>query len=179
MNEMNFSSWIYSGLTGLLAIVFGLVALLFPSITLVALAIYFGISLLIGGLLLSIGAFRLRKRAFPWGLVLFEGLLGLLCGLFILLRPEISVSVLVIIVGIWALFLGGFFLLTYWRRKDLGFSNNYFLVAGIFSVLFGLLILAKPLESSRLMVVLIGIYSIIYGITSMLIHRRRNIRGTT
>lgn len=174
MRDESFTSWMYSGLNGLLAIVFGIIALLFPSIALLALAIYFAISLLIGGLILSIGALRLRKKTYPWGLVLFEGLLGVLFGIIILLRPELSIAVLVTIVGIWAIFIGGFFLLALWWTKDSPYYKKYFMVTGIFSLLFGLLILFKPVESSRLMIVIIGIYAIIYGITSMFVHRGRS-----
>lgn len=175
MRYVNFLNWVYSGFNGLLAIGFGLIALLFPSIALVALVIYFAFSLLIGGVLLSIGALRLRKGTDSWGLTLFEGLIGILFGIVILLRPEMSVAVLVSIVGIWAVFTGGFLLLASWRRKDSSVFKKYFLGAGIFSLLFGLLILVNPVESSRLMIVIIGIYAIIYGITSMLVHRRRQI----
>jgi uncharacterized membrane protein HdeD (DUF308 family) len=78
----------------------------------------------------------------------------------------------VAIVGIWAILLGFFFLYMYVRRKLPHFEKNFMLVVGILSLVFGLLIALNPFESSRFIVVLIGLYAIAYGLFSMINSRK-------
>ena len=63
-----------SSLNGILAILFGVVAIAVPSITVVALVYYFAISILIGGLILSINSIRTKNTNLNWQFLLFEGI---------------------------------------------------------------------------------------------------------
>jgi len=163
----------FTGLNGFLAIVFGLVALLFPTITLIALAIYFAISILIGGLVLTIGSFRIRDENSGWHLVLLEGIIGMLLGIVILLRPEVSAAVFVIIIGVWAMLLGLIFLIAWFRKKTAKSEKGFLLITGILSLVFGLLIALDPFEGSRVITVLIGVYAISYGLFSMITNHKK------
>lgn len=172
METSRFKNWLFPGMNGALAIVFGLIAIVFPSITLVVLAIYFAISIMIGGILLTIGSLRMRESASGWSAQLFEGIVGILLGIVILVNPEVSVAVFVAIVGIWAILLGFFFMYIYIRRKLPHFEKSFLLVVGIISIVFGLLIALNPFKSSRFIIVLIGLYAIAYGLFSMINSRR-------
>jgi uncharacterized membrane protein HdeD (DUF308 family) len=77
-----------------------LVALLFPGIMLVAPGIYFAISILIGCILLTIGALRVKKTNDHWYLLLLEGIIGILISIIILARPELVATVFVTITGL-------------------------------------------------------------------------------
>jgi len=169
---MKLNSWIYTGLNGFLAIAFGLIAVLVPGVTLVALAIYFAITMIIGGIALSVGAIRRKGDFTHWGTVLFEGIIGLLLGLVILIRPAQSAAIFVLVFGIWALIFGVGLMILYLRRPRTARDRNLLLTTGIFSLLLGVLIVINPFESSRAITVLIGIYAILYGISSLIRHRR-------
>jgi len=172
MENSKLTNWLFPGMNGALAIVFGLIAIIFPSITLVVLAIYFAISILIGGLLLCIGALQMRNQVAGWPSQMFEGIVGILLGIVILSKPELSVTVFVAIVGIWAILMGFFFLYMYIRRKLPHFEKGFLLVVGVLSLVFGLLIALNPFQSSRFIVVLIGLYAIAYGLFSIINGRR-------
>ncbi|MBN1158814.1 MAG: DUF308 domain-containing protein [Bacteroidales bacterium] len=176
MKQFKLNTWIFPGLHGFLAVLFGLIALLFPSITLIGLAIYFAIMIILGGLLLILSSVRMRsfKGGRYWQLL--EGITGVLLGTVILIRPELSVAVFVAITGIWAMLLGLFFLVIYFRKQLQEFEQYFFLIAGFISFIFGLLIALNPFKSSRIMMVLIGIYAIAYGIFSIV--RTRMITGS-
>jgi uncharacterized membrane protein HdeD (DUF308 family) len=154
-------------LNGVLAIIFGLVALFFPGITLAALGVYFAISILAGGVMQIISSFKLRSSNRHWYLLLVEGLIGILIAVIILSRPKLLATVFVTIIGLWALFLGLIFLFTYFKRQLPVFYNSFFLIVSILSLIMGLTIVVNPFESTRVVTVMIGIYTLAYGIFSM------------
>ncbi|MFO7658341.1 MAG: DUF308 domain-containing protein [Bacteroidales bacterium] len=173
MKKLHLKNWMFTGLNGFLAIVFGLVALLFPTITLIALAIYFAISILIGGLVLTVGSVRIRNENPGWHLILIEGIIGMLIGIIILLRPEVSAAVFVTIIGIWAILLGLIFVTAWYRREMPKSEKGFLLITGILSLIFGLLITINPFEGSRVITVLIGVYAITYGLFSIITNNNK------
>jgi uncharacterized membrane protein HdeD (DUF308 family) len=175
MKKLQLQNWLFTSLNGFLAIIFGLVALLFPTITLIALAIYFAFSILAGGLVLTIGSIRIRNENSGWSLILLEGILGMLLGFIILLRPEISAAVFVAIIGFWAILLGLIFLIAWFRRKILKSEKGFLLITGILSLIFGILIALNPFEGSRVVTVLIGVYAITYGLFSIITNNKKSL----
>lgn len=173
MENLRLKSWIFTGLNGLLAIAFGLVAILYPAITLIALTIYFSVSILIGGLALTIGSLQIRNKNSSWYLILLEGIIGMLLGIFILMRPEVSATIFVGIIGIWAILMGFIFLVTWYRRNMLTSGKGFLLITGILSLVFGILITLNPFEGSRIITVLIGAYAITYGLFSIMTNNKK------
>ena len=167
MFTKDYRRWNLAYLNGILAIIFGMVALLFPSITIIGLAIYFAIAILLGGISLMVSSFRSRFGNANWTLMLLEGLVGTLIGLFIIIRPESAAAILVTLIGIWSIFIGLVFIWIYTRGHLPEIANTFHLIAGILALIVGLLILVNPFGSTRIIVVLIGIYAIIYGISSI------------
>jgi uncharacterized membrane protein HdeD (DUF308 family) len=174
MEKLQLKNWIFMGLNGFLAIIFGLVSLLFPTITLIALAIYFAISILIGGIVLTIGSLIIRNDNSHWHLVLIEGVIGILLGIIILLRPELSAAVFVTIIGIWAIIIGLIFWLTWYTIKLPNSGKSFLLITGIISFAFGILIVINPFEGSRFITILIGIYAISYGLFSIITNNKKS-----
>jgi len=163
MKKLLQKRWLLRSLKGLLAIIFGLIALFFPRITLVTLAFYFGIFAILAGLFMTIGAFRIRQHTRNWYLWLIEGIFDILIGLFIVTRPEISVSVFLIIIGLWAIIMGLVLIVSYYRVHKIVFQKRNVLFAGIIALLFGILILWHPFGSGVVITALIGIFAIAYG----------------
>lgn len=158
----------FVSVNGVLAIIFGLVALFFPGMTLAALGIYFAISIIIGGIMLIIGAFKRPVSQKRRNLFLIEATIGILLGIIILLRPELVATVFVTIMGIWALIIGVIFLITFLRSNLPAYSNTFVLIVSIASLIIGLIIILNPFESTRIITVLIGIYALIYGLFSVI-----------
>jgi len=167
MNRMSIKNWNLILLNGILAIIFGLVALLFPGITIIGLAVYFAITILIGGLSLIVSIIQRKDSPSKWYYSLLEGVIGILIAILILARPESAAAFFVAIMGLWALFVGLVFLFTYFKKGLPEFVSAFHLVAGILSVIIGFLIILNPFESTRVIIVLIGIYAIAYGTFSL------------
>jgi len=158
----------FVSINGILAIIFGLVALFYPGITLAALGIYFAITLIIGGSSLIFGAIKNRNMSRHWKMYLLEGIIGILIGLIILIRPEVVATVFVTVMGIWALIIGFIFLFTFFRSQLPAYSNTFVLIVSIISLLTGFIIILNPFESTRIITVLIGIYALVYGLFSVI-----------
>ena len=172
MLPASFRNWRLSYGNGILAILFGSIAILFPGITLIGLAVYFAITLLIGGILLTISSIRSRRVLANWTLMLLEGAIGILIGIIILARPESAAAFFIIIMGIWAMVIGLIFIISYFKLSLPAIIKPFHMIIGILSVLIGLIIMLNPFESTRVIVVLIGIYAIGYGIFSIINARK-------
>jgi len=172
MLPASFRNWRLSYGNGILAILFGSIAILFPGITLIGLAVYFAITLLIGGILLTISSIRSRRVLMNWSSMLLEGAIGILIGIIILARPESAAAFFIIIMGIWAMVIGLIFIISYFKLSLPAIIKPFHMIIGILSVLIGLIIMLNPFESTRVIVVLIGIYAIGYGIFSIINARK-------
>lgn len=155
-------------LNGILLIIFGLVALFFPGITLKALGIYFALTLLAGGIVMTIGAIRAKKYNPHWYMMLTEGIIGIVISLIIFAAPVLLATAFVVIMGIWAIVLGLIFLFMYLKRSLPTFSNTFLLIISLLSLFLGVFIILDPFESTRIITVLIGIYAVLYGVFSLI-----------
>ena len=155
-------------INGFLAILFGLIAIFFPGITLKVLGIYFAFTVLVGGISLLAGAFRVKKNNSKWYLLLAEGIIGLILGVLILSQPKLVATIFITFIGIWAIVIGLIFIFSYNRTVNIGFANKIMLLAGILSLIMGGIIIFNPFESTRFITILVGIYVLIYGISSII-----------
>lgn len=114
----------------------------------------------------SATAYELGYEAMPapWWLVLLEGIIALIIGLFLIFAPGITTVTLITVLGIFWLF-GGIFALVglIMDRSNWGWK----LLSGVLGILAGLAILAYPIYSTVFLlsffVIMIAIWAIIYG----------------
>ncbi|MFA5648890.1 MAG: DUF308 domain-containing protein [Bacteroidales bacterium] len=167
MKLNRFGKWSLSSLNGMLMVIFGLVSILMPELAIAVLAIYFAITIMLGGLILSIFTLKHKASLPNWKARLTEGLLSVVLGLVILIKPQSAAAFLVYVMGLWAFFIGVVFIVSYFRRKTPDLVGAFNLIAGVVSVVLGLIIVFNPFESSRFLVILIGIYALAFGIFTM------------
>lgn len=157
-----------SFVNGILAIIFGSMALFLPNITIAVLSIYFAIALILGGIALIVGSRERKDAVANWHVFQIEGVIGILVGIMILVKPVPAASFFTVIIGLWALFMGVILMFTYIRKRMQKVPNLTHLIGGVLSLVFGFLILLNPFESLRVITVLIGLYAIAYGIISII-----------
>ncbi|MDH3691770.1 MAG: DUF308 domain-containing protein [Gammaproteobacteria bacterium] len=87
---------------GLLAVALGLAALFWPIATLALLVRLIGLYVLFDGILSLLATFRAKE----FGAYLVSGLISVAIGLILLFWPDVTGRLLMIIVGLWALFHG-------------------------------------------------------------------------
>ena len=148
---------------GILAILFGVLALvLSPGITLTFLVYLFGAYAFIGGIAAVATALRYTKEE-GWALLLVEGILGILAGIVAFVWPGITAFAFLFLIAAWAIVTGimqivGAFVL------PLGAGRAWLLgLAGVASIIFGVLLVYRPVAGLVALVWLIGIYAIVFG----------------
>ena len=170
--------WWAVALRGAAAVIFGLIALIWPKITLLALVVVFGVYVLVDGISALASAFGGRARVGSRGWLIVEGIAGILAGIFTLLWPHITTLVLLWFIAFWAIFTGILEIIAavQMRREIIG--EWLLVLAGVVSVLFGILLFALPGTGAVALVYLIGVYAIVFGIVYLLLgFRLRRLGG--
>lgn len=164
MLELMSRYWWALVLRGLAAIMFGVLALVWPGLTLQVLVLLFGAYAFVDGLFSVVSALGGRRVTDHWLLLLIEGLLGIAIGVLTWVAPGITATVLLLYIAAWALFTGVIEVIAAIRlRKEIR-GEVWLGLAGMLSVLFGLLLLTFPVAGALSVVWLIGAYSISFGI---------------
>jgi uncharacterized membrane protein HdeD (DUF308 family) len=148
---------------GIVAVLFGIIALVWPKLTLSVLVYLFGIFALIGGITVVVAALR-NTRERGWGLLLFEGILAILAGMVTLVWPGITALAFLYLLAAWAI-LTGVLEVVAPLVFPMGLGRAALTaLAGLISIVFGILIAAQPSSGLLAVVWLIGAYAIVFGI---------------
>jgi uncharacterized membrane protein HdeD (DUF308 family) len=154
-------------LRGALAVVFGIVAFAWPGITFEALVLLFGAYAFIDGVLvLSFGLVAAGDGGQWWPLVL-GGILGIALGVLTFAKPETIGTVLVYIVGFWAIVTGLLEVVAAIRLRDVISGEWLMALSGALSVIFGVLVVAQPNSGAIALVYLFGLYAILAGVSEI------------
>ncbi len=149
---------------GLLAIAFGIVAFFAPGFGLAVLVAFFGIWAIIDGVTSLIAGFRSRGRDKSWWLEILEGVAGIIAGLIALVFPAFAAEVLLIIIAAWAIVTGVFEIITAIRLRERIRGEFWLGLAGVASILFGIVLFLFPAAGALSLVWLIGSFAIIFGV---------------
>jgi uncharacterized membrane protein HdeD (DUF308 family) len=154
---------------GLAAIVFGVLTLVWPGISLAVLVLMFGIFAVVTGITAIVAAMRSRGES-HWGMLLFEGILGVLAGAVALAWPGITALAFLFLIASWAI-LTGILELVAPLAFPMSFGRGLLsALSGIVSIVFGTLIAARPAAGLLTVTWLIGIYAIIIGVMSVVVY---------
>jgi len=162
-------------LRGLVAVLFGLAALFWPGLVLAVLILLFGAYALVDGVLAIIAAFRSSRRSTRRGLLLIEGVIGILFGIIALVWPDLTALALLYIIAFWAILTGIARILTaIMLRREI--ENEWSIgLSGILSVLLGIVLILLPGAGLIAYTWLIGLFALAVGI--ILIFYAFRVRG--
>lgn len=159
MFEALVNKWWVLALRGILGILFGIVALVFPGITLAALVLLLGAYAVADGVLALITAVGGDGKDRLW--YVLEGIIGIGLGILVFAYPVISERALVYVIAVWAILTG---IVEIMAGFELPISRDWLLaLAGLASVVFGVLVFMNPAAGALSIVWLIGIYAIVFG----------------
>ena len=158
-------NWWAFVLRGILAILLGVITFVLPGIAFGALVLLFGAYALVDGALSFAGAWRAAQSHERWGALLLEGIAGIMTAAVTVAWPAITAIVLILIVAAWALVTGIFEIVAAVRlRKHI--SGEWLLaLAGLASIVFGILILIAPAAGALVITLWIGAYATFFGVT--------------
>ncbi|HEY6812029.1 MAG TPA: DUF308 domain-containing protein, partial [Propionibacteriaceae bacterium] len=146
-------------------IIFGLIALFAPIATAVVLAIVIGVWAIVDGVFDIVEAIRHRGSS-SMGLRIVLGAVSILFGILVLVWPGMSLGILVIFVGIWAIIIGVLQIMASVRHRAVPNSGWVWgIIGGALAILFGILVLIRPGAGLVSIIWIIGIWAIVWGIT--------------
>ena len=153
-------------LIGVLALIIGIVAIAWAGVTILALVIMFAIYAFTDAGLQTMRAFSSRSAGPVLGHLLLA-VVGLGAGLFALAWPAPTAYVLVIVVASWALVGGAAEFFAAFQTGESAGTRALFLLSGLVSFVFGVLLFARPGVGAVTLALLFGLYTLIYGFSQI------------
>jgi uncharacterized membrane protein HdeD (DUF308 family) len=152
-------NWGWVALRGAVAILFGVLALAWPASAFAAIVLLFGAYAFVDGVFDLVALFRGQGKDRFWLLVL-EALVGIGIGILTIARPAATALVLLYYVG-----LTGIFELAAAIRLRKEITGEFWLgLAGVLSILFGVVLFAAPGPAALALTIWIGAYALIFGV---------------
>jgi uncharacterized membrane protein HdeD (DUF308 family) len=149
-------------LRGVLAIAVGIIAIAWPGVTILALVILFAVYAFIGAGLRAMQAFSSVTAGPVFGNLLLA-LIDLGAGVIAVVWPGVTAFALVLIVAFWA-FTGGFFeIFAAFRRGETAGTRALFIVGGLVSVAFGVVLFSRPGVGAVTLALLFGLFNLTAG----------------
>ena len=157
------SSWWALVLRGIFAIAFGVLAFVWPHITLTALVFLWGAYALVDGAFAVAAGVKSYGENKRWWLLLIEGILGVIAGVLAFVIPGITALVLLMLIAAWAIVTGAFEIAAAIQLRKHITGEWLLALAGVASILFGVLLVLNPGAGALAVVWMIGAYAIVFG----------------
>ncbi len=156
--------WWMTLLRGVIWIAFGIMLFTQPGVSLATLMLLFGAFVLADGIGTVITAFGGRGEHENWWVLLLAGLAGIGIGLLTFYNPAITALTLQLLIAMWAVSTGLLQIVAAIRlRKEI--QGEFWLVAaGLLSVAFGVLLVARPVAGALAVLWFIGGYAVAFGV---------------
>jgi uncharacterized membrane protein HdeD (DUF308 family) len=156
--------WWTLALRGVVAILFGIGAFVWPQLTVLAIVILLAAFAFVEGIFALISAFGWGLPAGQRVLLILLGLLGLAVGVIAIVSPGIAAFTIVFWVAWWAI-IGGVIQIVVAVEMRKAIENEWLLViGGLLSVLFGILLIWRPIAGVLTLTWLFGFYALMYGV---------------
>ncbi|HVP32259.1 MAG TPA: HdeD family acid-resistance protein [Steroidobacteraceae bacterium] len=161
--------WWMTVLRGVCWILFGVVMLAWPGISLLSLTLALGIVIFADGILNVGNAFAGRHVHDDWWVLLLIGLTGIGIGLLTFYSPQATALALVFYVAIWAIATGLLQIAAAIRLRKQISGELWLILAGLASVVFGVLLIARPVAGALTLIWLFAVYAIAFGVLLILL----------
>jgi uncharacterized membrane protein HdeD (DUF308 family) len=161
--------WWMTLLRGLFWILFGIVLFARPGISLLSLTLALGVILFIDGVIEVANAVSGRKDNDDWWILLLVGLAGIIIGVLTFYNPQATALAVVYYVAIWAIATGLLQIVAAIRLRRQIEGEVWLALAGIASVVFGGLLIARPGTGALTILWLIALYALVFGVVLVLL----------
>ena len=151
-------------LRGVVAILFGILALVSPAWGIAVLVALFAAWAMVEGVGNVLTGIRTRGQDRSWWLEILEGLVGIAAGVAAILLPvEVAARALVLVIAAWAGLTGAIQIVLAVRLRRVIRGELWMALAGIASILFGVVLVAFPAAGALSLVWLIGAFGVAFG----------------
>jgi uncharacterized membrane protein HdeD (DUF308 family) len=156
------------GLHGLASVVLGVLILAWPGISVYALTIVFGAYTLATGIV-TLGTAFSTKAKDERGWMIVSGLLGIVVGVVVFAWPNISALALLYVIGAYAVGLGILAIVASFRLPLNGRDSTAVGLTGLLSIVFGVVIFAKPGAGALAVLALIAAFALVTGVGELVV----------
>lgn len=164
METKTFKSWWFLILNGLVAIIFGLMLLLMTKETIEKMVMFFGLFVVLCGIILFLSGILKMKNRTNGGWILIQSIITLTVGIVIMISPATSLEFFLVMIGIWAAVAGIIQLALLVLVKNKFPGKGILLANGLLTVALGVLLFFHPFEFATFIAKVIGVFSILFGI---------------
>lgn len=156
--------WSSLAIRGACALLFGILSFIWPALSLTTLVLIWGVYALIDGGVALVAGFRAKI----WSLA-FIGLMGVLAGVYAFVNPAMTALVLLYFIAAWAIVTGilAIYIAIHLRKELTG--EWVLALAGILSVLFGVMLIARPGAGALAVIFLIAGYAVAFGVLMLML----------
>ena len=157
------------GINGALSVAFGVVIIVWPGISLYALVILFGAFTLANGIV-GLGTAISGRMKEGRGWLALTSLLAIAVGVIVFARTDMSALALLYVIGAYAVALG---IITVGGAFSLPFLDGgdkaLLVLAGIVSIVFGIVMFAEPGDGALVLLALIAAFSLVRGVSELVV----------
>ena len=154
------------GINGALSVAFGAMILAWPGISLYALTILFGAYTFASGV---VGLVNMAGVKDGRGWMALQSVLGIGVGIAVLLWPSISALGLLYVIAAYAVTFGAIAVGAGFWLPISGRDSALLALTGLVSIVFGLVMFAKPGDGALVLLALIAAFSLVTGTTELVV----------
>jgi len=149
---------------GIAAVVFGILAFLWPGMTIFVLVVLFAAYAFVDGVFAIVAAVRAAQAHERWWPFVLEGIVGLAIAAITVYDITLTALALYFTIAAWA-FITGVLEIAAAIQLRKTIANEWLLVlAGICSIIFGVLMIWHPVAAALAIVWIIATYAVVFGI---------------
>ena len=168
LSEVLADQWWVVALRGIIAIFFGLICFFFTPAAILAAVLLFSAYMLVDGVLAIVSGVKAARNGQRWGLLILEGIVDIAAGAIAFFWPGMAAIIFVLLIGIWAVISGGLLVYAAFNLK-LDHGRWWLGLAGIASVIFGILLFIAPVIGAVVLTWWIGAYAVAFGILLLIL----------
>jgi uncharacterized membrane protein HdeD (DUF308 family) len=161
--------WRATALRGAVGIAFAILILAWPDLGLTALIALFGAFALVWGVATIAGAFSVPLPGSRRAWLVIEGLLGVAVGVLVFIWPGLSALGLLYAIAAWAIALGIFEIALSFSLPISGPRSLLLGLSGLLSIVFGVIMFAKPGAGAIALLALIAAFALVSGVTQVVL----------
>ena len=164
---------------GLCGVAFGILAFGWPGITLASLVLVYGVYAFADGIsAIALGVTGARRGA-PWWQMILVGLISLAAGILTFAWPGVTAVALLAVIAAWSIVRGVLEIIAAIRLRTEINNEWLVIIGGACSILFGIILVARPAAGALAVLWIIGTYAIIFGILMIALSFRLHALKTT
>jgi len=157
-------NWWSLVIRGLIGVMVGILTFFWPAITLQALVLLFGAYALLDGVFSLIGAWYASRAHERWGVLILEGIAGIVAAAVTVLFPAITALALVLVVAAWAIVTGVLEIVAAVKLRRHIEGEWLLALAGVASIVFGVLVTIAPIAGALVIALWVGAYALVTGV---------------